>query len=292
MLPTRDAIVMARTDDDGSEHRTAPMIIMKAAPREGAIHLEGKTVEALFEDAPLPFDPPGIEAATDPAGFNYWWRQICWVFDLPDPCGIPPLPHALDDDAARVVNRFVLVATSLASSALLNSSARFDVAIDDVTREPTVRTQDPPLDAQAGFGALLRQCMSNDDAAFRRVHNILKAACSDAADDERDTRLEALKRWSKLVVRLEGDSLNQLLRNALVQREGWQAFNYQEAESPKDLLRTFNYGDLVHWGTQKDAVKADRIGSAEQRMAFFKAAAGLTHALVGYSEVARSLCPS
>ncbi len=59
-----------------------------------------------------------------------------------------------------------------------------------------------------------------------------------------------------------------------------------------DADHAYQYGDLIHWGPQRDkleAVKSDRLEDALQRMNFLDAAAGLSHLYMGSRSSARAL---
>ena len=69
-------------------------------------------------------------------------------------------------------------------------------------------------------------------------------------------------------------------------------WDYQEATAPQELIKTLNYGDLIHWGKTRGDVVApedDAYAAARQRSDFFGAALGLAHVSIGFGESARAL---
>lgn len=278
---------------DGDAERVVWLgFIEETKPDGDQLHVSGSTVESLIADMPLSFPPPGVSRADDPDGFEYWWRQLNYIFNLPDPRLFPPLAAPLPGSDRAVVDRFIALTHQLAASGIVN--AVFDVRFDwdKKSGNTTVVPDFPRLDVQAGFAALLRQCENrNERAAYDRVHGILWKA-ADVSDDAGHSKWQdLLKQWSAAIRALRRKSMNQLLRDRLVEREGWRVLEYEEVHSPEDLLRTFNYGDLLHWGDNRHAITSpseDEAEAALQRMDFLDAAVGLAHAIIGFGELARA----
>jgi hypothetical protein len=105
-------------------------------------------------------------------------------------------------------------------------------------------------------------------------------------------RLAYLKAWRDAAKTLRLKSLNQLIRDRLVTDEGLQAFTYNEEHSPEYLLGLYNYGDLIHWDSDKSAVVAefgrDPYIESDRRLAYLDAASGLAHVYIGFAELARA----
>jgi hypothetical protein len=82
-----------------------------------------------------------------------------------------------------------------------------------------------------------------------------------------------------------------LIRDRLVRDAGAKVLDYQEAHTPKELIRTYDYGELLHWGKERHTLEAwekDEFLANERRMAFLAAASGLAHAYIGFGELARA----
>ncbi len=267
-------------------------IIDKVRPDGDRARVNAVEAVQLLAEMPLPFPPPGITQASDSSGFGFWWRQMLYVFDLPDPRLFPPLPSALAEEEKRIADRFVFVTRALAASGLVSWMGGMNVVPGDGTREESVTANFPPLDVQAGFASLLRQCNAAGEATqYDRVKNIIWQASRQAGDAHSADRVAALRIWREAVIRLRRKSLNQLVMDQFVEHEGWKAFENTERHSPQEVLKTFNYGDLIHWGSERDDVLSpdeDAFRAADQRFAFLGAALGLAHVFIGFGELVRA----
>jgi hypothetical protein len=101
-----------------------------------------------------------------------------------------------------------------------------------------------------------------------------------------------LKAWRSAAATLHRKSLNQLIRDKLVVEEQLPAFAYDEEHAPVDLLRIYNYGDLIHWDTERSgelaALECDPFTASDRRLAFLDGASGLAHLYIGFAELARA----
>jgi hypothetical protein len=269
--------------------------IAKAEPDgRGNLRVTVHAPEGLFAGRSLPFRPPMVERATGPAAFEFWWRLLDYIFGLPDPRTFPALPKALAEPEATIVRRYIETSSHLAESALLNSVGEgVIVKIDDDTDEEHVFPSLPARDIQVGFVALLRQCDSQGElASFQKVRNALWVANASEAGIEADERRATLAAWKRAMDQAHQRSVNQLLRDKLVNEEGLGVFDFKEPDSPAHLLSAFNYGDLIHWGTKATVVqqweRTDEFTAAERRMQFLSAAVGIAHLHIGFAEIARA----
>ena len=65
---------------------------------------------------------------------------------------------------------------------------------------------------------------------------------------------------------------------------------YGNPHPPTYYLSTYNDGELIHWGSGRDALatwEKDPVHYARKRMAFLEAASGLAFVYVGFSAVVR-----
>ncbi len=251
----------------------------------------------ILESFEPPFPIPLAEHVTAPQVFEFWWKQLGYVFGLPDPRSFPPLPDVLEDEERGLVERYVQVAYRLAGSGLLNAlSEGFNISQPEGLGGPEEITQNFSRDdLQAGFAVFLRQCASTDTgerASFHRVRGILDRAAAATNDEFRGERLGQLKAWRSAAATLHRKSLNQLIRDKLVAEEQLRAFAYDEEHAPADLLRIYNYGDLIHWDTERSAELAaferDPFTASDRRLAFLDGASGLAHLYIGFAELARA----
>lgn len=261
------------------------------ASSPGAVSVTGRTPVSLLDGMPLPFVPPGSDAGGDPASLSHWWRQLCYVFDLADPRSITPFPVPLDDEHRTAAERFIGTTRQLAASTLLNSMSGVTVYQEHPGNDPVTTVDFPPFDLQAGFAVTLRQCDDpSEPASFSQVKNALALACKQATDANASARVATVEAWGRATKRLQGRSVEQLVRDRFVSEEGWRGFDFTEAHSPRQLVKMFNYGDLIHWNAKTDV----RAGTPEflavwQQYEFFAAAVGLAHIYIGFGELAGTL---
>jgi len=258
------------------------------------VHVTAYTPEKLVLDSrEPPFPPPMPERAVAPTVFDFWWKQLDYVFGLSDPRDFPPLPNSLSAQEANITERYVRVAGDLAASRLINAlEEQFLVHMPDGPQgREEIEQRFCGRDLQAGFAALLRQCDSTHEPAhFERVRSILWLASEAASDAWKEKRLRALAAWSMAVKALHRKSLNQLLRDKLV-TEGVGAVRYDEEHSPDQLLSIYSYGDLIHWGDRRDVVakwEEDDYIESDRRLAYLNAAGALAHVYIGFGELART----
>jgi hypothetical protein len=243
----------------------------------------------------VPFPPPLEEHVAEPQVFEFWWKQLHYVFGLSDPRRFPPLPDELSPDERVTVERYVHIAAELAGSGLLNALREgFNVRMPEGPYGPEeVRPDFSRIDLQVGFAGLLRQCDSTKErASFHGVRGILMRKADTVHDDAKEMRLAYLKAWRDAAKTLRLKSLNQLIRDKLVADEGLQAFAYNEEHSPEYLLSLYSYGDLIHWDSDKSVVVAeferDPYIESDRRLAYLDAASGLAHLYIGFAELART----
>jgi len=288
-----------RTGADGVERVALVYYVASVEPDgKGSVHVVSKGPEELLSCRPLPFTPPMRDEGSSPDAFDFHWRQLDYVFGLPDPGAFPRLSGALDSGDSEVVQRYIATATDLARSAVLNAvDEGMHVDIEDDTDREQVALRLAERDQQIGFAALLRHCDSTKErASFGRVANILWKATETSGVEDRDpaaraVALNTLKAWRRAVGRLHARSLNQLLRDRLATDEQLAVLALDEEHSPNHLLSVYDYGDLLHWDSKRENLAAwndDDYRSAERRLTFLACACALAHAYIGFAVLARA----
>jgi hypothetical protein len=260
------------------------------------VQVKARAPESLIlDDVTVPFRPPLEEHVAEPQVFEFWWKQLHYVFGLPDPRRFPPLPDVLSPDERVTVEWYVHVAAELAGSGLLNALREgFNVRMPEGPHGPEeVEADFSRTDLQVGFAGLLRQCDSTKErASFHGVRGILTRKADAVHDDARTIRLAHLNAWRDAAKKLRLKSPNQLIRDKLVADEGLRAFAYTEEHSPAYLLNLYSYGDLIHWDSDKSAVvtefERDPYIESDRRLAYLDAASGLAHLYIGFAELARA----
>lgn len=249
--------------------------------------------ESLAMDTDIGFAPPGSDLSSDPEGFVYHWRMIQFVFRLPDPAAMPPLPASEPNAAGlKAIRRFSQEADDLVRSQFLAYLTSLDVQVTQ--GEESVFFDAPPSENERGFAVHRRQFYGADErASFRRVADIAWLANEQAADEHVDTRKIVLKNWRQAEKKLRHRSVNVWVGLKLV-REGRMGGPVpdQDAPSVQQLISAFSHGDLIHWGDKSDQLEGlteEPFGDAYHRMLLYKGMAGLAHLYIGYSVLLRSL---
>ena len=215
----RSYIRVTRTGADGVKRIAFIGYVAEWIPDDASrtVDVKARAPESLIlDDVTAPFPPPLGEHVAEPRVFEFWWKQLHYVFGLPDPRAFPPLPDVLSPNDRVTVERYVHVAAELVGSGLLNALREgFNVRMPEGPYGPEeVRPGFSRTDVQVGFAGLLRQCDSTKErASFHRVRGILTRKADDVHDDARAVRLEYLKAWRDAAKLLRLKSLNQLIRD-------------------------------------------------------------------------------
>jgi hypothetical protein len=265
-------------------------------PRSDAdtVTLTAVSFESLALARPLAFPAPLAHLASSPSGFEYWWKLLQFAFNLPAPESIPPLPTAVSADDQRSADRYCAAAEELATSTLLGRGAGLQIRGGEHGRLETVITDFPSGEATRGFSTLFRQFYANDDkASYQAMQRLLRNANDASEDAARETRKEHLNRWARAQGQLRAWPVKVLVGRRLIE-EGTlfgPGIPGEDSPSPEQLIKVFNYGELIHWGeasAELDSWKADSFKGPWRQMEFYEAVAGLAHLYNGFSLVVRS----
>jgi hypothetical protein len=240
----------------------------------------------------MPWPPPLLEHSTNPAGFNFAWRMLHYVFGLSDPRNFPPLPEPLDEDSRARLERFVEAAKELAESAVLNGSQRVTIDFSRETGVEQVTTEAfASKELMRGFSALFRQFDGEgEEASFLLVSGRLYRAAATSSDENRERRLSELTAWRKARGRLHGRDLKGLVAEKL-SREGRFGGDPLEKPAPAFLFSAYNYGDYLHWGEKRALIedwRKEPFVDATRQMDFLEAASGLAHLYLGFGVLVRA----
>jgi len=289
-----DKVIKFERGDDPIPFFVGP--ITRVVEEEDHAKFTAESAAVFLLDRPLPFALPLNERISAEDAATFWWKQLDYVFGLPDPRSFTRFGHRLPQTEREAVERFVETAGDLAESGMLNSLDRgFSARKDDETGEEIVQRAFGPKDSEVGMSALLRHCDSRakkDGARFEHVHQLLVAAAAQSSDElVRIEQLRQLELWRAAIEALHARSLDQCVRDRLVAERGWKVFDYHEHYRPDYLIRVYDYGDMLHWPrktTELAALEADEFLAAANRHSFFEAMAGLAHLYVGFGELART----
>lgn len=241
----------------------------------------------------LTFAPPYADRSANPNGFSYWWQMMQLVFDLPNPHRFPALPDFSQGDR-KILHRYVATCQELAESTVLSHKGGVTVKIKDQNAEPDLRIDFPPKEAIRGTTVLFRQLANPGElASYSKVRKIVGKRIHEARDAHTAQREEWQKGWNSAHSQLNAGLLPAMAdRKALTLRGAHPSvLVVGEDVRPQELIKIFQYGDLIHWGDKLEAHEAlhqDPYSSAFETMNFLQVVSQLGHFYLGYSLLVRA----
>lgn len=255
-------------------------------------------VEDTIHPRELSFDPPLQRFGKDGGkGFRHHWEKLDYVFELPDPSAFPQL-NIQGDDRDSVL-RFIEVCQRLAKFSVINDNTRLR-GHKDIGGEWRIQVSDYPSDESfVGGSALFRQLHNDGEpACFTNAHNALFKAMRTLPDDQRDAAKTVVLQWKNARGRLMNHTLQTLTAVKVVDEGKTDNANVtMETQvsygnvNPNTLIRTFNYGDSLHFGdsrAQLDDLMADPLHEAYYKYAALLSIVGLSHLYFGFAELLAS----
>src|ERR1700753_830259 len=130
----------------------------------GYINVQARGFESLAVDhAKLRFHAPLADRASNPAGFEFWWKMMEFVFALPGPETFPPFASPPKTKEREILDRFVQCAEELAESSLLSADDSLTVHVpDNEGEDERVETNFTSKELVRGFIVLFRQVNSTE----------------------------------------------------------------------------------------------------------------------------------
>jgi hypothetical protein len=244
---------------------------------------------------PLRFPPPYADRTKNPAGYAYWWQLFKLVFDLPDPRGFPPLT-GFQPAELEVIRRYIASCEELSESTVLSSNGGVTVNIkrgDDGSTHETVTANFPPREAIRGTTVLFRQLYSTKErASYSAVRKLVGRRIHECADTDRDRRDQTQKSWNKAQGQLRAYLLTFLADRAACEAKGWGTAMIPNADvKPEEVVKLFQYGDLIHWGEGAEAfgkLSEDKFNHAWNTLHYLETMIQLSHFYLGYSLLAKA----
>lgn len=226
-----------------------------------------------------------------PENADFVWRRLQYVFGLPDPNAFPVAEVEWEAREREMLQRFVAHARSIAGTSLLAADDNVHVSLDDFTDEETVESDLAPQDLTTGFLTMLRQCYANgEEASFAKVQGILGRRLKEAGLTD---ALDIVTQWRKAHAALMNKSLEELVQEQLIRDKkmpgpatGPDSAVVRDPASPHELLLAFQYGSLIHWGKQTNALVAlqrDPFDTAMSDMAMRAVALDFAHFYLGFA---------
>jgi hypothetical protein len=256
-------------------------------PLTGIVSVQMVPYQDTIHPYPLAFDPPLIEHANPEAlgGFRHRWEKLNFAFALSDPGQFPSLP-ALSDDDRLLAQRFIKVCKRLAGYSAINADSRLRLATRDGKTDIEL---DYPSDESFAAAALaFRQLHSGQEAAsFEKVQGRLFKAIAQLPMEARRAPKKILQQW----ISARGKLMNQLLETIVCRKaapeNGPTDFPYSYYNiKPESLIRTFQYGDTIHFSTERDnlaALTENATNDAYYKYAVLLAITGLSHIYFGFA---------
>lgn len=241
----------------------------------------------------LRFAPPYADRSSNPSGYAYWWQLIKLVFDLPDPNSFPILTGFTNEEL-EVIGRYIACCEELAESSVLSHATRVKVSwkqAEDGTQEESITADFPTREAIRGTTTLFRQLFSPEErASYNAVRKVIGRRIHENDDTSRDQRVELNKAWNGAHGKLRAYLLTALADRKVCNTQGWQTELPDENVKPEEIIKLFQYGDLIHWGRGAEELSKlshDDFTRAWNTMHFLSVMTQLSHFYLGYSLLAR-----
>ncbi|OBH66733.1 hypothetical protein A5684_06185 [Mycobacterium intracellulare] len=248
------------------------------------LELKWTPVEDTIHPRSLPFDPPLQQYGVgDAKGFRHHWEKLDYVFGLPDPHVFPQIPLLKED---RVnVERYIRMCRRLAGFSVINDGSTLSVGSDGQGWH--VRVVDPPSDESfLGTSAAFRQLHNDGEpASFIKVSNALFKAIKTLPEDQQTALRATVKQWRTARDKLQRHTLQTLTALKAGNATLDNPVSYGNVH-PEELIRAFNYGDSLHFGserTQLDDFLADSRHEAYYTYAALNSIVGLSHLYFGFA---------
>lgn len=210
-----------------------------------------------LHDAVLPedllFPIPLVDEALNPDTFSYHWQQLTYAFKLPSPANFPALTH-LTDDERLMLRQYVKNARKLAKYSVFGDTlGSFDITHEDGER--FVNANLPSEEAFTAASATFRQLNNqNDEASFDKVKAVLERAISQEGSSKRARGQKLLKPWLAARKQLAKQMIETIIARKLVGDKDERPPYTFEGVNPSKLIKTYNYGDTLHWGKEREAL--------------------------------------
>lgn len=248
--------------------------------------LDMKPVEDTIHPRELTFEPPLQKFGKDGAkGFRHYWEKLDYVFGLPEPSVFPQL--SIQGDDRDSVLRFIEVCLRLAKFSIINDDTRLKSYKDAEDGEWHLQVSDYPSDESfLGASAIFRQLHNDGETAcFTSAHNALFKAMKALPDDQRDAAKNIVLQWKEARAKLMNHTLHTLTALKEANATPDNPLSYGNV-IPDTLIRTFNYGDSLHFGdtrAQLDDLMADPFHEAYYKYAALLSIVGLSHLYFGFA---------
>ena len=217
-----------------------------------ALELTTVPVEDTIHPRQLSFDPPLQPYGKDGAkGFRHSWEMLDYVFALPDPNAFPQIPMQGGDREG--ILRFIGMCRRLAGFTVINDDTTLSVGVDPGADDWHIRVVNPPADESfLGASAAFRQLHNDGEpASFTNAYNALFKVMKGLPEQQQVTIRETVPQWRAA----RGKLMNHTIQTLTALKAGNATLDNPVSYGnikPDELIRTFNYGDSLHFGDAKE----------------------------------------
>ncbi|MCA2359576.1 hypothetical protein [Mycobacterium intracellulare] len=250
------------------------------------VELKTMPVENTIHPRELAFDPPLEQFGKDGAkGFRHYWEMLDYVFALPDPGAFPQISLQGDDRDSAL--RFIEMSARLAGFSVINDDTTLSVGTKKGTDDWHVRVVDPPSDESfLGASAAFRQLHNDGEpACFTTICNTLFRVMKSLPEEQQAAIKETVPQWRSARGKLMNHTVQTLTALKAANATLDNPVSYGNI-NPDELIRTFNYGDSLHFGSAKDNLDnllADPFHEAYYKYGALISIVGLSHLYFGFA---------
>lgn len=258
-------------------------------------------LEDSIHPVPLVFDVPLIDVAINRDDFRRHWEKLTYLFSLPDPGSFPSVAVLLDDDQRQMARRFVQTCRSMAGYSVFNHSGG-GLQVRMFEGEFNLFADFPTEEQFAGLSATFRQLHNDgESASYKKVYKQLERSAVGLENPARTDAIRVLKAWDNARKRLLRETVSTMVSRRLIEEASTGRPQVSEHTAtlhgivPEDLIKTYNYGDLLHWGDERGKLAnltADPNNEKFYKYCVLNSMISLAHLYFGFSVlVASSLRP-
>lgn len=257
----------------------------------GVVELKTMPVEDTIHPRELAFDPPLQQFGRDGAkGFRHYWEMLDYVFGLPNPVAFPQISLQGDDRESAL--RFIEMSRRLAGFSVINDDTTLSVGTDTGTDDWHVKVVDPPADESfLGASAAFRQLHNDGEpACFTTIYNTLFRAMKTLPKPQQAAIKEIVPQWRSARGKLMSHTVHTFTALKAANAKLDDPLSYGNI-NPDELIRTFNYGDSLHFGSAKDHLDdllADPFHEAYYKYCALISIVGLSHLYFGFAALLTS----
>lgn len=233
---------------------------------------------------PVPYGDELVGAAVGP----HIWRMIQWVFALPR-LELRTELSQLSPEDLEALNRFVLKASDLATSPYLAHNSSMNVSFGPDCEK--IETDFPHRESTVGFLVTFRQFFDQGEpASYATVSRILRTEAEARGDSKSVATIDAWGRVHRKLNRRCPRTWVELKAHRIeTDKVGGPAANLHQPRI-KELVETYLYGDMVHYGDQKLSlakIESDEYNTAAHEMTLHEGVAGLSMFYLGVADALR-----